>query len=304
MTIRGRVAFLRAQNKDQIIKIIRGCITMKKYLSYAAFGLAITGMGSTKPISVQDIVDAAQDQEFVRIVSHSNDFLNAVAVDVTLIKVALQNSTLSNAIHNLSYAEKYKLSLNHPNVLQALEHTSARALQSTAVIQALKKTSTLKNLLRNQRLTGALLQDDAFVEQALENQTIKTFFENLMSSSIMDLVTATKENDLNRVKAIVEKQPYLVNWTVEDTEYGTMTPILYCGNKLEILKYLESQQANIHDRSDRLLYYAAGSGSMEVAKYLIESKGFVPKEEDISVATTHKFPELAAYLSSKVTQKS
>lgn len=124
----------------------------------------------------------------------------------------------------------------------------------------------------------------AFIEQIQQKQ----------ETPITRLYSSIKANDIVGVKAIIEKHPELVN-----KEFAQMTPILYCGNRLDILKYLESKGADIHAQNNKLLYYAAGAGDREVVKYLIEKKGFKITPEVINIARTNNTQEILEYLLNK-----
>jgi len=102
------------------------------------------------------------------------------------------------------------------------------------------------------------------------------------------LQSNVKANNIAAVKTLIEQHPELINQEMYDAEFGQMTPVLYCGNKLELLKYLESKGADIHAQDNILLYYAAGAGSMEVVKYLIEEKGFKPTQAAVEKAKEYE----------------
>ncbi|HBL98087.1 TPA: hypothetical protein DDZ86_00390 [Candidatus Dependentiae bacterium] len=115
--------------------------------------------------------------------------------------------------------------------------------------------------------------------------------------SMRELIDQVKANNLAAVKALIEKNPGQVNQSIQDPDFGFMTLVLFAGNKLELLKYLESKGADIHAKKDALLYYAAGSGSKDVAEYLIK-KGFKVTQDAINIAIEHGFFDVAAYLQS------
>jgi len=78
-----------------------------------------------------------------------------------------------------------------------------------------------------------------------------------------------------------------------------MTPVLYCGNKLEMFELLKSHGADIRAQNNKLLYFAAGSGSMEVVERLVEKEGFMVTQEAIDSAKGHGFTNIAMYLQLK-----
>ncbi|HBY05436.1 MAG: hypothetical protein UV38_C0003G0084 [candidate division TM6 bacterium GW2011_GWE2_42_60] len=121
---------------------------------------------------------------------------------------------------------------------------------------------------------------------------------------LMRLQSNVKANNIEAVKAIIEQHPELVNQEVYDAEFGQMTPVLYCGNKPELLELLKSHGANIRAQNEKLLYYAAGSGSMEVVKRLVEKEGFMVTQAAIDIAREHGFTNIATYLQLKQHEQS
>ncbi|HBY05435.1 MAG: hypothetical protein UV38_C0003G0085 [candidate division TM6 bacterium GW2011_GWE2_42_60] len=116
---------------------------------------------------------------------------------------------------------------------------------------------------------------------------------------LLRLQSNVKANNIAAVKAIIEKNPELINQEVYDAEFGQMTPVLYCGNKLEMFELLKSHGADIRAQNNKLLYFAAGSGSMEVVERLVEKEGFMVTQEAIDSAKGHGFTNIAMYLQLK-----
>jgi len=85
------------------------------------------------------------------------------------------------------------------------------------------------------------------------------------TSDLERLSRAVKNNDLAKVKKIV-----LINKElVLNKDREGMLPIEWAGNKLEIAQFLKEQGS---PAPESLLYYAFGSGSIPVAKWLVELK--------------------------------
>lgn len=86
------------------------------------------------------------------------------------------------------------------------------------------------------------------------------------------LSRAVKNNDLAKVKKIVLANKELV---LNKDREGIL-PIEWAGNKLEIAQFLKEQGSAV---PESLLYYAFGSGSLPVAKWLVEELKMDPKTQ-------------------------
>lgn len=94
---------------------------------------------------------------------------------------------------------------------------------------------------------------------------------------------AVKAGNLANVKAVLSKNPSLINSF--DTEDEHLTPLHYATEKkhLEVAKYLISKGANVNSRERDMgcapIHFAAQEGSYEIVKLLIDN-GSSPKMKD------------------------
>ncbi|HBY06052.1 MAG: hypothetical protein UV38_C0002G0193 [candidate division TM6 bacterium GW2011_GWE2_42_60] len=112
------------------------------------------------------------------------------------------------------------------------------------------------------------------------------------TSEIDQLSRAVRNNDLELVqKLVAEKKGLVLN---RDSQ--GMLPIEWAGNKPEIAKFLKEQGSEV---PDTLLFYAFGSGSLPVAKWLIEEVKIEPRiqrEKLIDVARRNGQEHMIQYL--------
>lgn len=126
----------------------------------------------------------------------------------------------------------------------------------------------------------------------------------LQQANTQTLHSAVAQNNLALVTSLVTANPTLI----AQFENG-MLPIYYAGNKLEIAQILfalHKTHAPIPPTQlYQLLYYAFGSGSLDVAKWIIEDLYFDPtiyKQSLISVATANYQTALVNYLNTFLAQ--
>ncbi len=133
------------------------------------------------------------------------------------------------------------------------------------------------------------------------NGTLTTYLQTFFAQNRTTIFAAVQNNDLTTVQQIAAKNPA----NVEERRYD-MLPILYAGNKLAIAEYLYS----VHQQLGRplptsdlaqLLYFAFGSGSLEVAQWMVETLNFDPrptKDALISIARANGQTQMITYLAS------
>lgn len=113
------------------------------------------------------------------------------------------------------------------------------------------------------------------------------------------LHNAVIQNNLALATAMTNANPMIV----AQGDASGMLPIFYAGNKLEVAQYLFSVHRIYSPLTPTqlgaLLYFAFGSGSLPVARWIIEDLYFDPTSNQqnlISIATNNGQPALATYL--------
>lgn len=112
---------------------------------------------------------------------------------------------------------------------------------------------------------------------------------------------AVSQNNLALATAIVTANPMLVR----QSDGSGMLPILYAGNKLALAQYLFSVHRSYAPLTltelGTLLYYAFGSGALDVAQWIIETLYFDPTNIQQSLITIGQ-PVLITYLRTFMSQ--
>lgn len=102
-----------------------------------------------------------------------------------------------------------------------------------------------------------------------------------------ELESAIWEHNYNRVKAILEENPPLIDEA--DDEGRLMTFLAALAGDFQILKYVvEYSRAsmNIYDAAHRnVLHYGTLSGNLDIVKYLVERVGMNPLAGDLDLVT-------------------
>ncbi len=112
------------------------------------------------------------------------------------------------------------------------------------------------------------------------------------ASDLERLSRAVKNNDLAEVKKLVLANKDLVL----NRDKEGMLPIEWAGNKLAVVQFLKEQGSKV---PETLLYFAFGSGSLPVAKWLVEELKMDPKnqlEKLIDVARRNAQNHMLDYL--------
>lgn len=127
----------------------------------------------------------------------------------------------------------------------------------------------------------------------------------IQSIATPTLHQAVINNDVTLVAQIVPVNPALI----DQKDAGGRIPIYYAGNKVAIAQYLFAQhllQTPLTlDQLGELLFNAFGSGSIEVAQWIIETLYFDPTDVQktlIEIATENHKPEIITYLQTFLAQ--
>lgn len=100
----------------------------------------------------------------------------------------------------------------------------------------------------------------------------------------------------SEISAILEKNPTKKIEILNCLDQNQMTPILWFGDDLDMIKFLADQGANLTVLDNQLLYFAIGAGKLDVIKWLLE-KGVLPSQRHVDFAwrtepeETHKFQD-------------